>query len=59
MKGYVRRFGSGIVPNSRAVLVDDLLRARLGVTTATVVAASTPPSMPPEDDLLRKSNSPP
>ena len=47
-KGYVRRFASGIVPNSRAVLVDDLLRARLGLTTATIAAASTPPSVPPE-----------
>jgi membrane protein len=46
-KVYATRFGSGIVPNSRAVLVDDLLRARLGVTTASVVAASTPPSVPP------------
>jgi membrane protein len=47
-KGYVRTFGSGIVPNSRAVLIDDLLRARLGLTSATIVAASTPPSLPPE-----------
>lgn len=46
-KGYARQFGSGIVPNSRAVLVDDLLRARLGVTSATIVAASTPPSIAP------------
>ncbi len=49
-KGYVRKFGSGIVPNSRAVLVDDLLRARLGVSTATIVAASTPPSVPPPQE---------
>jgi len=47
-KGYARKFGSGIVPNSRAVLVDDLLRARLGLTTATIEAASTPPSVPPQ-----------
>jgi membrane protein len=47
-KGYARRFGSGIVPNSRAVLIDDLLRARLGITTSTIEAASTPPSVPPE-----------
>lgn len=46
-KIYARKFGSGIVPNSRAVLVDDLLRARLGLTTATIVAASTPPPAPP------------
>lgn len=46
-KGYARKFGSGVVPNSRAVLVDDLLRARLGLTAATIVAASTPPSVPP------------
>jgi membrane protein len=46
-KGYVRGFGSGIVPNSRAVLVDDLLRARLGLSAATVMAASTPPNVPP------------
>jgi hypothetical protein len=38
--------GSGIVPNSRAVLIDDLLRARLGLTAATIEAASTPPSVP-------------
>ncbi len=53
-KSYVRRFGSGIVPNSRAVLVDDLLRARLGLSTATIVAASTPPSLPPSDELPPK-----
>jgi membrane protein len=29
-KVYARKFGSGIVPNSRAVLVSDLLRAKLG-----------------------------
>lgn len=46
-KGYVRKFGSGITPNSRAVLVDDLLRARLGLTSATIDAASIPPSVPP------------
>ncbi len=46
-KGYARRFGSGIVPNSRAVLVDDLLRARLGVSSAAIAAASTPASIPP------------
>jgi hypothetical protein len=33
---------------SRAVLIDDLLRARLGLTTATIEAASTPPSVPPQ-----------
>ena len=48
-KGYARKFGSGIVPNSRAVLIDDLLRARLGLTSATIVAASTPPSVPPPE----------
>ncbi len=47
-KRYARRFGSGIVPNSRAVLIDDLLRARLGLTSATIEAASTPPTVPPE-----------
>jgi membrane protein len=46
-KIYARKFGSGVVPNGRAVLIDDLLRARLGLTTATIVAASTPPSVPP------------
>ena len=46
-KGYARKFGSGIMPNSRAVLIDDLLRARLGLTAATIEAASTPPSVPP------------
>lgn len=40
---YTQKFGSGVVPNSRAVLVDDLLRARLGISTATIAAASTPP----------------
>jgi membrane protein len=49
-KVYASRFGSGIVPNSRAVLVDDLLRARLGITTATIEAASTPPSVPPPEE---------
>jgi len=58
-KGYVRRFGSGIVPNSRAVLVDDLLRARLGLSTATIAAAAKPPSMPPADDLLPRKSPPP
>ena len=29
-KVYARKFGSGIVPNSRAVLLSDLLRAKLG-----------------------------
>jgi membrane protein len=29
IKVYARKFGSGIVPNSRAVLIDDLLRAKL------------------------------
>ncbi|MES2468018.1 MAG: YihY/virulence factor BrkB family protein [Verrucomicrobiota bacterium] len=46
-KIFVRKFGPGIVPNSRAVLVDDLLRARLGISTATIVAASIPPALPP------------
>jgi membrane protein len=46
-KGYARRFGSGVVPNRRAVLIDDLLRARLGLTSAEVVEATTPPSVPP------------
>ena len=49
-KIFVRKFGSGIVPNSRAVLVDDLLRARLGISTATIVAASIPPTLPPSPE---------
>ncbi len=61
-KHYVRQFGSGIVPNSRAVLVDDLLRARLGISTATIAAASTPPTLPPpveeETDPSSPSDSP-
>ncbi len=50
-KGYARRFGSGIEPNNRAVLIDDLLRARLGLTSATIDAASIPPSndTPPKE----------
>ena len=42
-KIYARKFGSGIVPNSRAVLVDDLLRARLGLSAAMIHSASMPP----------------
>ena len=53
-KGYARRFGSGIMLNSRAVLIDDLLRARLELPSATIVAASTPPSVPPPDEPLRR-----
>jgi membrane protein len=53
-KGYARRFGSGIHPNSRAVLVDDLLRARLGITSSTIEAASIPPSLSVEDDAAAK-----
>lgn len=53
-KGYARTFGSGIKPNSRAVLIDDLLRVRLGVSTATIAAASTPPCIHPPDELLTK-----
>lgn len=49
-KSYARRFGSGIKPNSRAVLIDDLLRARLGVSSATIVAASTPPEITPSPE---------
>ena len=49
-KGSMRKFGPGIRPNSRAVLVDDLLRVRLGLTSATIVAASVPPSVPPPPD---------
>jgi membrane protein len=49
-KAYARRFGSGIVPNSHAVLIDDLLRERLGITHALIDAASTPPSLPPCDE---------
>ena len=48
-KIYARKYGSGIVPNSRAVLDDDLLRARLGLTSATIEVASTPPSVPPDE----------
>lgn len=46
-KGYARRFGSGITPDSRAVLIDDLLRARLGLTSETIHAASIPPIVSP------------
>ncbi len=54
-KGYVRKFGPGIIPNSRAVLIDDLLRARLGVSAATVAAASAPPAIPvPEEPPSEK-----
>lgn len=42
-KVYSRKFGSGIVPNSHAVLIDDLLRARLGLTHELIDIASTPP----------------
>jgi membrane protein len=49
-KAYSRKHGSGIVPNSRAVLVDDLLRERLGVTQSLVEAASTPPSVVPGNE---------
>jgi membrane protein len=52
-KIYARKFGSGVVPNSRAVLVDDLLRARLGLSAATIEAASTPPNHPPSDETAR------
>ncbi len=48
-KGYARMFGSGISPNSHAVLIDDLMRARLGVSTATIAAAAAPPSLSPEE----------
>lgn len=48
-KGYARMFGSGIVPNSHAVLVDDLLRARLGLTSEAIEAALLPPSVPPSE----------
>jgi membrane protein len=47
-KTYSRKFGSGIVPNSRAVLIDDLLRVRLGITQNVIDAAATPPPVPPE-----------
>ncbi len=55
-KLYSRKYGSGIVPNSRAVLVDDLLRARLGLSAAAVEAASVPPSVPSPDDTPEKSS---
>ena len=45
-KVYARKFGSGVVPNSRAVLVDDLLRTRLGLSAAMIHSASLPPSSP-------------
>ena len=45
-KVYARKFGSGIVPNNHAVLVDDLLRARLGLSTAVIHSASVPPPAP-------------
>jgi len=53
-KVYARKFGSGIVPNSRAVLIDDLLRTRLGLSSAIIDAASTPPTVAPPDELPRK-----
>lgn len=46
-KVYARKFGSGIVPNSHAVLVDDLLRTRLGLSAAMIHSASVPPAAPP------------
>ncbi len=46
-KVYARKFGSGIVPNSHAVLVDDLLRTRLGLSSAMIHSASVPPTAPP------------
>jgi len=49
-KGFARTFGSGIVPNSRAVLIDDLLRARLGLTAETITVALTPPSVPAPEE---------
>jgi membrane protein len=42
-KVYARKFGSGVVPNSRAVLVDDLLWTRLGLSAAMIHSASLPP----------------
>lgn len=45
-KVYARKFGSGVVPNSRAVLVDDLLRTRLGLSAAMIHSASLPTSSP-------------
>ncbi|RYD31023.1 MAG: hypothetical protein EOP86_18790 [Verrucomicrobiaceae bacterium] len=56
-KIYARKFGSGVVPNSRAVLVDDLLRARLGLSAATISAASTPPDAPPSADSGQEDES--
>jgi membrane protein len=55
-KIYARKFGPGIVPDGRAVLVDDLLRARLGLTAANILAASTPPSAPLPDDPPHRSS---
>lgn len=56
-KIYARKFGSGVVPNSRAVLVDDLLRARLGLSAATISAASLPPDAPPSKDSAPEDES--
>jgi membrane protein len=51
-KVYARKFGSGVVPNSRAVLVDDLLRTRLGLSSAMIHTASVPPTAPqPTEEL--------
>jgi membrane protein len=51
-KVYARKFGSGVVPNSRAVLVDDLLRTRLGLSSAMIHTASVPPTVPqPTEEL--------
>ncbi len=57
-KIYARKFGSGIVPNSHAVLIDDLLRERLGLTHAIIDAASTPPSIPQATDTSPEPKAP-
>ncbi len=57
-KGFARKFGSGIVPNSHAVLIDDLLRARLGVSSTSIAAASTPPALPLPQEPLPKELAP-
>ena len=38
-KVYARKFGSGIVPNSQAVLVSDLLRAQLSSATGSPISS--------------------
>ncbi|MGI8605412.1 MAG: YihY/virulence factor BrkB family protein [Verrucomicrobiales bacterium] len=47
-KVYARKLGSGIVPNSRAVFVDDLIRARLALPVTDPAVAQPPGSTAPK-----------